>query len=157
MIEFTSQNPKLCPGHPRRRPIGWLNRTRDPFRAEQTIWSGIVDNRVIKQESLCAAKRQAPRPRGRQGRVHDLTEAGRKAIREYGPMHRAKVRVAAARGVTELENIAVHFRLARRLADGGDTVKAIAHLEPLKDALAWDHRRDDFAAYRPDGNKGIVT
>lgn len=134
MIEFTSQNPKLVQVTRDGAPIGWLNRTRDPFRAEQTIWSGIVDNRVIKQESLCAAKRQ----------VHDLvddkveydlTEAGRKAIREYGPMHRAKVRVAAARGVTELENIAVHFRLARRLADDGDTVKAIAHLEPLKDAL----------------------
>lgn len=134
MIEFISQNPKLVQVTRGGAPIGWLNRTRNPFDADQTIWSGIVDNRVIRGDSLCAAKRQ----------VHDfvddkveydLTEAGRKALRQHGQMHQAKVRVAAARGATELENIAVHFRVARSLADQGDTAKAIAQLEPLKDAL----------------------
>jgi hypothetical protein len=134
MIEFISQNPKLVQVTRDGAPIGWLNRTRNPFDADKTIWSGIVDSRVIRQDSLCAAKCQ----------VHDfvedkveydLTEAGRKALKEHGPMHRAKVRVAAARGVTELDNITFHFKLARALADNGETAKAIAHLEPLKDAL----------------------
>lgn len=134
MIEFLSQNPKLVQVTRDGAPVGWLNQTKDPFQADQTIWSGIVDNRVIRQGSLCAAKRQV-HDLVDDKTEYDLTEAGRKALKEHGSMYRAKVRVAAARGVSELDNISFHFKLARKLADDGDTAKAIAHLEPLKDAL----------------------
>ena len=134
MIEFLNQNPKLVEALRGGARIGWLNRTSHPAREGAYIWSGVVDGRTIRDDSLCAAKRQ----------IHDfvpdkveydLTEAGRKALKEHGQMHRAKVRVAAARGVGDLENITFHFKLARTLADNGETEKAIAHLEPLKDAL----------------------
>lgn len=134
MIEFLNQNPKLVEVLRDGARIGWLNRTKHPVDETKVIWSGIVDSLVVKADSLCAAKRQVhdfvP------GKAeYDLTEAGRKALKEHGPMHRAKVRVAAARGVGDLENITFHFKLARTLADNGETEKAIAHLEPLKDAL----------------------
>ena len=134
MIEFISQNPKLVQVTRDGAPIGWLNCTKHPVNEAKVIWSGIVDSLVIKADSLCAAKRQ----------VHDfvpdrseydLTEAGRKALAEHGSLRKEKVRVAAARGVGDLENITFHFKLARTLADNGETAKAIAHLEPLKDAL----------------------
>lgn len=134
MIEFFNQNPKLVEVLRGGARIGWINRTKHPGDEAKVLWSGIVDSLVIKADSLCAAKRQ----------VHDfvtdkveydLTESGRKALHEHGPMHRAKVRVAAARGVADLDNIAFHFKIARKLANDGDTVKAMAHLEPLKDAL----------------------
>jgi hypothetical protein len=119
MIEFISQNPKRVQVTRDGAPIGWLNRTCNPFDADNTIWSGIVDSRVIRQDSLCEAKRQVHDLVDDKAE-YDLTEAGRKALKDHGPMQRAKVRVAAARGVGDLENITFHFKLARTLADNGE-------------------------------------
>jgi hypothetical protein len=134
MIEFINQNPKLVEVLRDGARIGWLNLTKVTGDETRTVWSGIVCDRIVKHEKLCIAKQQV-HDFIEDDPEYDLTEAGRKALTQHGPMRKAKVQVAARRGVTELDNITFHFKIARKLADEGDTEKAVAHLEPLKDAL----------------------
>lgn len=133
-IEFKNRNPKCVEVLRGGARIGWIEHGKVTGDETKTVWSGIVCNRVIKHEKLCIAKQQVHDFIG-DDPEYDLTDAGRKALADYGPMHRAKVRVAAARGVADLDNITFHFKIARKLADEGETAKAIEHLEPLKDAL----------------------
>lgn len=134
MIEFLNQNPKLIEVLRDGARIGWLNQTKVTGDETRTVWSGIVENRVIKHEKLCIAKQQV-HDFIEDDPEYDLTEAGRKALKQHGAMRKHNVRVAAARGVSALDNIAVYFKTARTLADEGRTEEAIAQMEPLKDSI----------------------
>jgi hypothetical protein len=134
MIEFSNRNPKFVDVLRDGARIGWIAHGNVTGDETKTVWSGIVCDRVIKHEKLCVAKRQV-HDFIEDDPEYDLTEAGREALKQHGFLRKEKVRVAAARGVTSLDKITFHFKIARDLADHGETDEAIAKLEPLKDAL----------------------
>ncbi len=144
MIEFPQRNPHFVSAIRDGIDIGYLQETKNPARPGETMWSGIVDSRVIKADTLCQAKQ----------RVHDviddhaaidITPAGMAAINQHGPMQRAKLRAALEHGRPGSIQVSTRYQLASSLIEQNRYEEAAEVMSALVPVLEEMLRRLKFA------------
>ena len=149
MIDFITQNPSLIQVSRDGAHIGWLNRTKDPI-SNSPVWSGIVDSKTFRPQKLCQVKQQIHDILNDRDPDIDLTSAGRQALRDHGPMQRAKVQAAATRGAKMCSDVSQTFRLASQVLAEGDADKALAMMATVRGSLQCVLKAMDFAGVTED-------
>lgn len=149
MIDFITQNPSLIQVSRDGAHIGWLNRTKAPI-SNAPVWSGIVDGRTFKPHKLCQIKQQIHDILEDRDPDIDLTAAGRQALRDHGPLQRAKVQATATRGAKMCSDVSQTFRLAAQVLAEGDAEKAMEMMATVRGSLQCVLKAMDFAGITED-------